>query len=154
VGVVTSDDKAPSWSQRSGREAQREHRGANTRARRLRREPTPAEVELWKALRALNREGFHFRRQPAIGPWVFDFGELSRRLLIEVDGAVHQRLSDVAARDAEKTRWAMANGFRLERFSNAAVLAEMDAVIPSIRALVADPHPQPPPHKGEGRPVE
>jgi very-short-patch-repair endonuclease len=148
---MTSDDDAPNWSQRDGRQAQREHARANARAHRLRRAQTPTERRLWKALRALNKaEGFHFRRQPAIGPWVYDFGDLARRLLIEADGGVHERIAEVADRDAAKASWASTNGFGLARYSNDQIWGELDAVISSIRELAADPHPPPPPHKGEG----
>jgi very-short-patch-repair endonuclease len=148
---MASDDDAPSWSQHDARRAQREHRRSNAHAQRMRREPTPAERQLWKALRELNRsEGFHFRRQPAIGPWVYDFGDLSHRLLIEADGGVHERIAGVAARDADKTSWASANGFRLARFSNDQIWGDLDGVISAVRKLVSDPHPLPPPHKGEG----
>src|SRR5688572_29598982 len=57
------------------------------RAQRLRREPTPAEKRLWKLLRKI--DGFHLRRQPPIGPYVFDFAEIKQKLMIEVDGGIH-----------------------------------------------------------------
>jgi very-short-patch-repair endonuclease len=142
----------PSWSQQDGITGQREFRTANARARRMRREPTPTEKRLWKALRALNREGFHFRRQPPVGPSAFDFGDLGRRLLIEVDGGVHERLAAAAERDVKKTAWAEENGFTLLRFENDQVWGDLDAVISAIRKLDRDPHPLPPPHKGEGKP--
>jgi very-short-patch-repair endonuclease len=148
---MASDDDAPSWSQHDGRRAQREHRRANARAQRLRHELTPTERRLWKALRELNKsERFHFRRQPAIGPWVYDFGDLARRLLIEADGGVHEHFADVADRDAAIESWAAKNGFRIARFSNDQIWGDLDGVILAIRKLVSDPHPLPPPHKGEG----
>lgn len=146
----------PSWTQQSNQPSQRAHVRANARSRTLRRDPTPSEARLWKALRALNREAARFRRQPAVGPWVFDFADHSARLLIEVDGGVHERLPGVAARDARKSAWAEAQGYRLLRFSNDDVWGRLDAVISLVRSAISDPHPLPStlrvdPHKGEGR---
>ena len=82
---------------------------------------------------------------------MFDFGFLPARVLIEVDGGVHERLAEVAARDAEKTAWAAANGFRLLRFRNDDVWDDLDAVLETVRTSISDPHPLPPPHKEEGK---
>ena len=43
------------------------------RARRLRREQTDAEAVLWRALRSRQLEGFKFRRQHPVGPFITDF---------------------------------------------------------------------------------
>jgi very-short-patch-repair endonuclease len=67
---------------------------------------------------------------------VFDVAELSRRLLIELDGGVH-RLPEVAARDAAKTAWASAHGYALLRLPNAAIWSAPDRVIDQIRAFRA-----------------
>src|SRR5690606_24658508 len=69
----------------SGR--QRDFKKANQRAQRLRLKPTPAERRLWSMLRKI--DGRHFRRQTPLGVYVFDFAEMSARLLIEVDGGIH-----------------------------------------------------------------
>ena len=60
--------------------------GTVDRARRLRRDATPAEKKLWSALRGSNIGGFKFRRQQRLGPFVADFACQSARLVIEVDG--------------------------------------------------------------------
>jgi very-short-patch-repair endonuclease len=135
---MATDDEAPSWSQQSGRAAQRSFVHANARGRRLRREQTSTEKRLWTALRRLNREeGFHFRRQPAVGPWVYDFGDFSRRLVIEVDGGVHEAFAEVADRDEKKTRWAAINGFRLLRLANLQVWGDLDAAVSAIRRALS-----------------
>ena len=40
------------------------------RARRMRRDMSDAERRLWNKLRDLNGQGFHFRQQAPIGPYI------------------------------------------------------------------------------------
>ncbi|HEX5007054.1 MAG TPA: DUF559 domain-containing protein, partial [Hyphomonadaceae bacterium] len=130
------------------------------RAKRLRREPTPAEKRLWKLLRGI--EGFHFRRQPSIGPYVFDFAEMTRKLVIEVDGGIHN-LPTVQERDAAKQAWAEGQGFRVLRILNVHVFGTGEpavaAVMQALRECMsvsadgkrcAAPHPYPSPQGGGG----
>ena len=112
---------SPSWGGAQGwgaaqvTDRQRDFPKTNTRAQRLRREPTPAEKQLWKHLRII--EGAHFRRQTPLGPYVFDFADLGAKLLIEVDGGIHD-LTDVQERDRAKDAWAQQQGFRILRIPN------------------------------------
>ena len=76
---------------------------------------TPAESRFWKLLSKI--EGFHFRKQTPVGPHVFDFGDLGRRLLIEVDGGIHD-LPEVQERDRAKDLWATSQGFVVLRIPN------------------------------------
>src|SRR4051794_2669253 len=64
-------------------------------ARQLRRMPTPTEALLWEKLRR-NQLGYKFRRQFPIGPFIVDFICLARRLVVEVDGPIHdsQQVAD------------------------------------------------------------
>lgn len=70
---------------------------------------------MWQLLREL--EGFHFRRQAAVGPYVFDFADLGRGMLIEVDGGIHD-LPEVQKRDDVKELWARQQGFTVVRIPN------------------------------------
>ena len=72
------------------------------RARRLRRESTPAEVYLWRLLRNRQLAGHKFRRQQPIGPFIADFCCLSARLIIEVDGGQHTAQT---MEDQRRTQW-------------------------------------------------
>jgi len=58
-------------------------------ARRFRKEPTPSEKILWQALRGKKLDGLKFRRQQPIGPLIVDFYNSDYRLVIEVDGPIH-----------------------------------------------------------------
>ncbi|HRP11787.1 MAG TPA: endonuclease domain-containing protein [Terricaulis sp.] len=117
------------------------------RAARQRKELTPSEQELWKLLRSIN--GHTFRRQPAIGDYVFDFAHYRARLLIEIDGSYHER-ADVQANDKAKTIYAITQGFRVLRFANNDVWDRPAWVIAEVRARLAAPHPPAPSPQGRG----
>jgi very-short-patch-repair endonuclease len=95
----------------------------------LRRSQTPAERRLSKLLRKL--DGFHFRQQTAVGPHVFDFADLGRNLLIELDGGIH-RLAAVQERDAIKQAWAEARGYVVVRIPNEYVFGSGEPAIAMV----------------------
>jgi very-short-patch-repair endonuclease len=106
---------------------------ASERARKLRSNPTDAEIRIWSRLRRRQLEGFRFRRQQPIGPFIIDFFCPEARLVIEVDGGQH---ADNATRDAVRTRWLEKAGCRVVRFWNHNVLANTDGVLEVIRGLL------------------
>jgi very-short-patch-repair endonuclease len=55
-------------------------------ARKLRKEPTPAERKLWSYLRGNKLNGINFRRQHAVGNYIPDFCSPKAKLIIELDG--------------------------------------------------------------------
>lgn len=116
-------------------ERQRDFPKANTRAKRLRRKLTPAERRLWSMLQKI--EGRHFRNQAPIGPHVFDFAELGARLLIEVDGGIHD-LAYVKHRDEAKEAWAISEGFRVLRIPNAYVFGTGDPAMQLVMAALRE----------------
>ena len=107
----------------------------NERARFMRQNPTPAERILWRRLRHKQVGGFRFRRQHPIGQFIVDFYCATARLVIEIDGSIHdapeQREYD-AARQAHLEEI----GLRVLRFSNAEVINETDAVVEIIAESV------------------
>ena len=58
-------------------------------AKKLRAEMTDSEKALWKELRRNNLLGLHFRRQQIIDGFIVYFYCHKARLIIEVDGAIH-----------------------------------------------------------------
>ena len=104
-------------------------------ARKLRLTPTDAEIRL-VGRAAQQLEGFGFRRQHPLGPYVVDFFCAEARLIVEVDGGQH-------ADDAEaRTHWLEARGYRVIRFWNNDVLANTEGMLRMILdALRADPPP-------------
>ena len=117
---------------------------AERSAKRMRREPTYAEAKFWKALRATN---LHFRRQAPFGPYIVDFVCHRHRLVVEMDGGVHN-LPEVASRDAERDAWLTGRGYRVMRFPNNVT---PDDIVQLILGRLGDDTPTPtPPRKGEG----
>jgi very-short-patch-repair endonuclease len=58
-------------------------------AREFRKEPTKSEAILWEALRGKKLDGIKFRRQQPVGYFVVDFYNSVYRLVVEVDGPIH-----------------------------------------------------------------
>ena len=115
---------------------------ANSFARAMRRDQTDPEYLLWRELRQLRHEGFHFRRQAPIDGYIVDFVCFSARLVIEIDGSQHEELEGLrrdASRDAN-FRW---QGFDILRFSNADVSWKLNGVMMEVLAalgLMVRPH--------------
>jgi very-short-patch-repair endonuclease len=115
-------------------------------ARDLRRNQTDAEQLLWARLRARRFCGLKFRRQEVLGPYVVDFACLERKVVIEVDGGQH---AEQALKDAARTGYLKALGYRVIRFWNDEVLRDPDAVLEEIGRVLMIPSPYPLP-EGEG----
>ncbi|HET9057102.1 MAG TPA: adenine deaminase C-terminal domain-containing protein [Chitinophagaceae bacterium] len=93
-----------------------------------RQSPTPAEIAMWEWLRGKKMDGHKFRRQHIIGTFIADFVCLAKKLIIEVDGLVHQ-LPDNKINDEERTAELNKLGFEVMRFKNEEVLHNTDKVI-------------------------
>ena len=100
-------------------------------ARDLRRRQTPAEAALWSRLQR-QQLGVTFRRQHVIGPFVVDFCCLTARLVVELDGSIHD-LEDVREQDAWRTEYLEERGLTVLRFANDDVLTQPELVIAAIR---------------------
>ena len=123
------------------------------RARVLRNNATPHERRLWAALRLLNKQGFKFRRQAAIGPFIGDFVDYGRKLVVELDGSQHGEPKGEAG-DARRSRWLESQGFTVLRVWNGDVDRNPEGVVETIfheasRRGGGTP-PLAPPHEGEG----
>ncbi len=105
------------------------------RARAMRRNPTPAEAELWKRLRDGRLGGQHFARQFVVGEFIVDFYCHAAGLAVELDGQVH---ADQRERDAERDAYLGERGLRVVRFPNERVLGDIYGVLREIREAVED----------------
>ena len=99
------------------------------RARRLRRDRTRAEAELWRVLRNRRLGGFKFRRQLPIDRYFADFACVEARLVIELDGSQHGEQADYDARRTEALENA---GYTVLRFWNRQVFEGLEGVIRTI----------------------
>lgn len=86
-------------------------------AKTLRTGMTRPEQILWRGLKAGRLDGWHFRRQVPIGPYIADFVCFEARLIIELDGDSHDSTARFV-RDTARDDWFAAQGFRTLRFSN------------------------------------
>ena len=98
-------------------------------ARRLRKQSTDAEKSLWRLLRSRQLGGHKFRRQAPLGRYIVDFLCLERKLVIEIDGGMHQLRANA---DRARSKWLEERGYRVLRFWNNQVLLEPMAVQEAI----------------------
>jgi very-short-patch-repair endonuclease len=78
--------------------------GAASYRRDLRSRLTPAEAYLWNHLKGRKLKGRRFNRQHGIGPYTVDFYCASEKLIIELDGEVHNT-SKAEENDARRTKY-------------------------------------------------
>lgn len=95
----------------------------------MRCEPTPAEKLLWHKLRHKQLLGFKFRRQQTIDRFIVDFYCNEARLVVEVDGEIHDYTQ---AEDAIRQEFLESLGLQVVRFRNEDVLVRMDGVLEDI----------------------
>ena len=93
-------------------------------ARKLRRELTPPEARLWLRLKG-KPDGLHFRKQHPVGPYIVDFYCAAARLVVEVEGLVHDLL-DVAERDEGRARRLEALGLEVMRLPASGIMRDPD----------------------------
>jgi very-short-patch-repair endonuclease len=115
---------------------------------------TPQEVKLWVHLRSWRKRGFHFRRQSPRDGFILDFVCLTRRVIVEVDGGQHN-FDAHAARDAQRDRHFVRDGFLVLRFWNNQINRNVDGVLTVIDEALQNPPPARasrghPPPSGEG----
>ena len=95
----------------------------------MRRDPTPAEKELWDRLRNRKVLGFKFRRQHPIEHFIVDFCCPEIRLVVEVDGPIHRHSKQ---EDVQRQLRLELLNLKVLRFTNDQVLSGVDIVIEVI----------------------
>ncbi len=105
-----------------------------SRAKELRMNLTDAELKLWEYLRA-KPKGFTFRRQHPIGIYVADFFCYKLKLVIEVDGPIHEE-EEVIKNDKERQKALKNEGLASIRFTNDEIMNDLQEVIKKIEALL------------------
>jgi very-short-patch-repair endonuclease len=107
-------------------------------ARQKRHEPTTMEDALWRQIRNRRVAGAKFRRQYAIGRFIVDFYCAEARLIIEVDGSIHDY-----SQEEDRIRQAFLEGLGLQviRFTNGDVSQHPHAVLERIAEVLASRPP-------------
>ncbi len=106
-------------------------------ARKLREAMTLAEQLLWARLSTNQLDGFRFKAQHPINFFVADFYCHTARLVIELDGGVHDE-ADQRIYDENRTYLLTEFGLTVIRFSNEAVYGQIDEVLNTIRQYLPD----------------
>ena len=102
-------------------------------SRDLRQTTTEAEEQLWYRLRGGRLNGYRFRRQHPIPPYVVDFYCEAARLIVELDGSQHNQ-----AVDQIRTSFLEARDLKILRFWDNEALQQTDAVLEIILHAVSD----------------
>jgi len=100
-------------------------------AHELRKKATPAETLLWQLLRDRRFLGLKFRRQHQIGSYVVDFYCDEKKLVVELDGPVH----DAPARramDSKRDAYLRSLGLTVIRISNQKLLEQTEEALAEI----------------------
>ncbi|MEX1255932.1 MAG: DUF559 domain-containing protein [Dehalococcoidia bacterium] len=117
-------------------------------ARALRQDSTTSEALLWAALRRKSLDGRKFRRQHPIGRYVVDFYCVEERLIVEVDGPIHQ---GQRGDDRERDGFLRARRLKIVRVPSDEVERDIGGVLNRIRKEFAAGTQAPLPRRaGEG----
>lgn len=104
-------------------------------ARKLRREQTKAEELLWNKLRDRRLKGEKFKRQHSMDHYITDFYCYARRLIVEVDGIIHNEL-DQKEYDKVREEKLKNDGFTVIRFNNEDVFNRLEEVLGEIEKFL------------------
>ena len=104
-------------------------------ARSLRRRMTRAETLLWNALRRNGVAGLHFRRQAPVGRYIADFLCASEKLIVELDGAPHEK-DEQQIHDRIRDAWLARAGYTVLRLQNDLVIGGGNLALERIVAEV------------------
>jgi len=110
-------------------------------AESLRKTETYPEKKLWEALKNKKLDGLKFRRQHPISRFVVDFYCHQYRLVIELDGSIHEK-EEVKTRDAERENELKSYGLNILRFDNSEVISNFVGVLNKIREIVTELEPK------------
>jgi very-short-patch-repair endonuclease len=101
----------------------------------LRRSMTLPELILWKKLKDKKIFNTKFRKQHAISLFIVDFYCHEYKLVIEVDGEIHNETEEY-----DKNRTAELNkfGIRVLRFTNDEVFCDMESILKKILHTITD----------------
>jgi type I restriction enzyme R subunit len=111
--------------------------GLRERARELRAKQTTAEDTMWELLRDRRFLSLKFRRQHQIGDYIVDFYCHDSRLVVELDGPVHEKTK---AKDTKRDAFLRKLGNTVLRFRNEQVESDIESVITTIAGALPSSH--------------
>ncbi|MCB9203023.1 MAG: leucine--tRNA ligase [Flavobacteriales bacterium] len=98
------------------------------KAKEMRQNPTKAEKVLWENIKS-KKLGYKFRQQHLIEDFIVDFVCLNKKLVIEVDGEIHNSQIEY---DEQRTLILNSLGYEVIRFRNEEVLNHISEVLSKI----------------------
>ena len=104
-------------------------------ADRMRKNPTEVEKILWKHIKKFRSEGYVFRRQHPIDFYIADFYCHRLKLVIEVDGEIHET-EKTREHDDGRTGHLEHFGIKVIRFTNEEVINNNEFVIEQIKGYI------------------
>lgn len=111
------------------------------KARSLRKSMTKAEILLWSKIRSRQIENLKFRRQAPVYHYIADFYCDSLKMIIEVDGEIHNEDSK-RVYDIERDKVLKDHGFKIMRFNNNEVEFELNSVVRKIESFLYQNYPE------------
>jgi very-short-patch-repair endonuclease len=106
-------------------------------AKELRKTETEAEQILWSKLNKNQVFGLQFRRQHPINIFIADFYCVRIKLLIEVDGNIHE-IREYQEHDQGRSEILNSFGIIVIRFRNEQIIEEIDSTLEQIKAVAGE----------------
>src|SRR5690606_34715958 len=100
--------------------------------RQLRKKLTPAEAYLWSHLKTRQLQNRRFTKQHSIGNYIVDFYCAAEKLVIELDGEVHNS-PEAQEYDIKRTRYFESLGYKVIRFENKMVFDFLPSLLKEIQ---------------------
>lgn len=98
----------------------------------FRKTQTDAQDIIWQSLRNRKMLGFKFRRQHPLGKYIADFYCFEAKLVIEIDGGIHNQLENKEY-DENRSIELEELGITVIRFTNEMVSCDLNKVLDIIK---------------------
>ena len=100
---------------------------------KLRQSLTPAEAYLWNLLKSRKFKNKRFTKQHSIGNYIVDFYCAEHKLIIELDGEIHNNPLQIE-KDKERTTYLESLNHTVIRFENKMVYDNLASVFMEIES--------------------
>jgi very-short-patch-repair endonuclease len=102
-------------------------------SRSNRSNPTEQEEKLWIRISTKKLNNTKFRRQVPIGRYIVDFYNHDHKIIIEIDGVIHQRTEEY---DNSRTAYLEGCGYKVMRFTNDEIDTIIEAELRRIETIL------------------